>query len=99
MKKVTSRFWIRLGLTTVLIHTVFCIQAFLPLQRGGMVSDGPWLQIFYPHYLFLFFLPPAYPITYSGGEVQVSYLAFLGKMLVAVPCSVAYSLPAVLPRR
>ena len=60
-----------------------------------MVSDGPWLRIFYPHYLFIFFLPPAYPITYSGGEVQVSYLAFLGKMLVAVPCSVAYSLPAV----
>lgn len=95
MKKATARFWIVLGLATFLIHAVFCVQAFLPLQRGGMASDGPWLWIFYPHYMLMFFLPPAYPITYAGGEVQVSYLDFLGKMLVALPASVFYALPAV----
>jgi len=76
----------------LLIHVVFCVQAYLPLQQGGMVSDGPWLWIYYPHYLLVFFLPPQYPISFSGSSVRVNYLEFWGKMLVAVPASAAYGM-------
>src|SRR5690242_5095093 len=87
--KRARRFWISVGLVAIAVHVVFCIQAYAPLQRGGMVSEGRWLLVFYPHYMLDFFLPPAYPISYSGnGMVQVDYLNFWGKMLVAFPASV-----------
>ncbi len=39
MTKTTARFWIRVGCVGILIHAVFCYQAYLPLQDGGMASE------------------------------------------------------------
>jgi len=93
MKKGAARFWIAVGVVAIAIHAVFCVQAYIPLQQGGMVSDGPWLSLYYPHYMLDFFLPPPYPISYSqSGVIHVDYLDFWGKMMVAFPASVAYAL-------
>ena len=92
MTKPATKFWILVGVVGIAIHAVFCYQAYLPLQQGGMASDGPWLMIFYPHYMLDFFLPPSYPITYNNtGAIHVSYFDFWGKMIVAFPASVAYA--------
>ena len=93
MTKPATRFWISVGVIGIVIHAVFCYQAYNPLQQGGMASDGPWLTVFYPQYMLDFFLPPAYPISYSDtGVIHVDYLDFWGKMAVAFPASVAYAL-------
>src|SRR5579864_1090769 len=84
-------FFIGVAVVTAVIHLVFCVQAFLPLREGGMASSGPFLLIFYPQYMLDFFVPPAYPVTGSGATLHVNYLAFVGKMLVALPASVAYA--------
>jgi hypothetical protein len=93
MKKAAIKFWVYVGLVAIGIHVVFCVQAYIPLQHGGMASDGPWLLIFSPHYMLDYFLPPSYPITYSDkGLIHVDYFDFCGKMIVAFPASIAYAL-------
>ena len=88
-------FCYRLGIATAIIHAVFCVQAFLALRRGGEVSGLFWFVIYYPHYMIMFFSPPADPIISAGPIVQVNYLHFWGKMLEAVPVSIAYALVLV----
>jgi hypothetical protein len=78
-----------------MIHGVFCVQAFLALDRGGEASGWPWLLIYYPHYVIMYFSPPEDPIISAGPVVQVDYLHFLGKMLDAFPASIVYALVLV----
>jgi len=93
MSKTATRFWIAVGVVGIAIHVVFCVQAYIPLRHGGMASNGPWLLIFFPHYMLDFFLPPPDPIISIGtGPVQVNYFYFWGKMIVAFPASLAYAL-------
>jgi hypothetical protein len=93
MTNSAKKSWVLVGVVSIAIHAVFCYQAYLPLQQGGMASDGPWLIVFYPQYLLDFFLPPAYPISYSDtGILRVNYFNFWGKMIVAFPASVLYAL-------
>jgi len=68
------------------IHTLFCIQVFMALP-GGMAMTGASLLLFAPHYLLMFFLPPAYPIH---GDGVVDYAQLWGKLAVALPASIAY---------
>jgi len=49
---------------SVVIHTLFCIQVFMALPDGMALGAG--LLVFFPHYLFMFFLPPSYPIHDDG---------------------------------
>lgn len=86
-----KRFWIYVAVITLVVHSFFCVQAYLPLKQGGMVSEGPWLWFYYPHYILIFFSPPAYPL--NGG--QINYFHFWGKMLVALPASIVYALLVV----
>jgi len=83
--KPQGKFWIYVSVTSVMIHALFCIQAFLPLREGGMVSGVPWLLIFCSQYTLDFFLPPEYPLN---GD-SINYFHFWGKMLVAFPASLA----------
>jgi len=48
---------------------------------------GAGLLVFFPHYLFMFFLPPSYPIHDDG---IVDYSELWGKLAVAFPASLAY---------
>ncbi len=82
------RFWVYVGISSVAIHSLFCVQAYLPLKQGGMVSGGAWLLVFGPQYLLDFFLPPVDPLN---GD-HINYFHFWGKVLVAYPASLVYSL-------
>ena len=86
------RISIRTVLFALIIHGVFAIQSYLSLPKGGMVTEPICLILFYPQYLLVFFLPPAYPISHVDGRVIVDYLAFFGKMLSAFPASLFYGL-------
>ncbi|MGH7954298.1 MAG: hypothetical protein ACREFE_20575 [Limisphaerales bacterium] len=70
------------------IHALFCIQVFMALP-GGMALTGFGLLLFYPHYMLMFFLPPAYPIHDNG---IVDYGELWGKLVVAFPASLVYGI-------
>lgn len=58
-----------------------------------MASNGFWLLVFFPQYMLVYGLPPAYPISSTDtGVIHVNYFDFLGKMLVAFPASVVYAI-------
>jgi hypothetical protein len=88
--KAPTFFVYRALVASIAIHVLFIVQAYLSLPLGGMVSNGFYLMLFYPHYLLDYCLPPAYPIDYVDGVMKVNYLGFWGKMLVAFPASLAY---------
>ncbi len=77
----------------VLFHAIFCWQAVITAKNGGMMANEAFMVIYYPHAILMYFLPPAYPISYPpGGGVAVDWLRFAGKLAVAFPASVMYGL-------
>jgi hypothetical protein len=88
--KGDKRFWLLAVLASLVVHTLFCMQAFGAASQGGMVLNDLFIFLFYPHVMLMFFLPPAYPIDLSGGTVVIDWLRFAGKLAVAFPASLLY---------
>ena len=84
------KFWWMAFLMSVGIHIVFSLQAFDAAPKGGMAHSVPFLLLFKPHYILIFFLPPNYPIDLTGGIVTVDWFRFVGKLVVAYPASLLY---------
>lgn len=79
--------FIAVGLVSLLVHIVFCVQVFMGLP-SAMGIGSPAMIIFFPHYILMFIFPPSYPIHDDG---SVGYWALWGKLLVAFPASLAYA--------
>ena len=82
-------------LASVAVHFVFCTQALIAvLKEGGIYLNDAFFWVFLPHTFFMYFLPPAWPIT--SGEIgqpnQVDWLRLAGKLTVAFPASIIYGL-------
>jgi hypothetical protein len=92
MRRDKVFFWLLAVLASVVVHALFCIQAYNAASQGGMVLNEFFGFLFYPHLMLMFFLPPAYPIDLSGGTVVVDWLRFAGKLAVAYPASLLYGL-------
>jgi hypothetical protein len=96
--KRSERFWFSVGVTSLVIHAVFCMLLY-PFRVGNLVANqlsGRWLLIFNPQVILVYFLPPDYWLKSDGNGVEhISYFHFWGKMLVAFPASLADSLVLV----
>ena len=55
-----------------------------------MAHSIPFLLLFQPHYILMYFLPPDDPIDLTGGIVTVDWFCFVGKLVVAYPASLLY---------
>jgi hypothetical protein len=89
-KKRDKCFWLVALLASLVVHTLFCIQAYSAASQGGMVLNIFCSFLFYPHVILVFFLPPEYPFNLSGGTVVIDWLRFAGKLVVAYPASLLY---------
>jgi hypothetical protein len=85
-------YWLSTLLASLGIHSLFCAQAITVAAQGGMVRDAFLMVLFFPHVMLMFFLPPSDPISYNGVLVQVDWLRFAGKLVVAYPASLLYGL-------
>ena len=72
---------------SIVIHAIFCFQAYSAVGDGGMVSNAAFMVLFYPHVMLIYFLPPTYPIHFTGDIVSVDWFRVVGKLLVAYPGS------------
>jgi hypothetical protein len=88
--KRDKRFWLRTVFASIVIHAIFCVQAYSATSEGGMVSNAAFMFLFFPHIMLMYFLPPTYPIDLTGGIVSVDWLRFVGKLFVAYPGSLFY---------
>ena len=88
--KRDKEFWLFTLGASIAIHTVFCVQAYSAVPRGGMVSSDGFMLLFFPHYMLMYFFPPAWPLDSSGDIVSVDWLRFVGKLLGAYPASLVY---------
>ena len=79
-------------ISSLLIHSVFSLQALSVAEQGGMIRNTFFMLLFYPQVSLMYFLPPTDPIGYSGGAVVVDWLRFAGKLVVAYPASLLYGL-------
>jgi hypothetical protein len=82
-------------LASVAVHLGFCVQALIVvLKGGGMYLNDAFFWLFLPHTFFMYFLPPAWPITPGaiGQPPVVDWLRFAGKLAVAFPASAVYGL-------
>jgi hypothetical protein len=96
INRTSGRFWFYVGVTSAVIHSIFCMQLF-PFQGGGrVVSEGTGeagLLFFYPQYILVYCLPPEYWIIDDGNGLEhINFFHFWGKMLVAFPASLVYAL-------
>jgi hypothetical protein len=91
MIKRDRKFWWMTVTASLLVHLVFCLQALSVAPEGGM-ARGPFLFLFAPHYLIMFFSPPPDPFDWTNGAVSVGWYRFAGKLLVAYPASFLYGL-------
>ncbi len=81
-------------LASVAVHLVFCTQALIAvLKEGGIYLNDAFFWVFLPHTFFMFFLPPAWPITPGEiGQPTVDWLRLAGKLTIAFPASIIYGL-------
>jgi hypothetical protein len=93
-----KQFWFTAFLASVVIHSVFCIQALSVAHQAGLVrADTAFFPIlFFPHTLLMYFLPPSYPFSEQGGVLHIDWWSFAGKLVVAYPASFAYGLVVAL---
>jgi hypothetical protein len=84
------RFWLVTIFASIVIHAIFCVQAYEAAHEGGLIGDGVSMFCFFPHAMLMYFLPPAYPIDQTGGIISVNWVGFAGKLLDAYPASLFY---------
>jgi hypothetical protein len=79
-------------ISILVIHTVFAVHVLVSLPRQAMASNEFLFLFFYPQYLFMWFLPPAYPIHFGGEHTTINWIEAIGKILLVLPVSAPYGL-------
>ena len=81
-----------LVISILVIHAIFALHVLVSLPRQGMASNELLYLFFYPHYVFMYFLPPAYPIYFTGERTTINWVEAIGKILIVLPVSAPYGL-------
>src|SRR5262245_17030337 len=79
-------------ISILVMHAIFAVHVLVSLPRQAMASNEFLFLFFYPHYQFMWFLPPAYPIHFSGERTTIDWIWAIGKILIVLPVSAPYGL-------
>ena len=75
---------------SVFIHSIFCIQAVIAADGGGMILNMFFYILFLPQVILIYFLPPEFPLRFNAGHWDVNWWGFGGKLADAYIASLVY---------